>query len=142
MGLSQIQGCCHYCKHHIETQQHYFYDCKIIFPVIQYIQTLFFEEDNVKFYQQSMSLGYTFSIYYVMNGFPLKLGNLIFKICFFFSNFPKFFHSLCRYHIHFPHFIFAVYGLRIFCIHFGFKSFGLIKLLQFDNRDISTSFIF
>ena len=34
------------------------------------------------------------------------------------------------------------FALRIFCIHFGFKSFGLIKLLQFDNRDISTSFIF
>jgi hypothetical protein len=58
MGLSQIQGCCHYCKHHLETQQHLFYNCKIIFPVIQYIQTLFFEEDNVKFDQQSMILGY------------------------------------------------------------------------------------
>ena len=30
----------------------------IICPVIQYIQTLFFEEDNVRFYQQSMILGY------------------------------------------------------------------------------------
>jgi len=33
-------------------------------------------------------------------------------------------------------------GLRIFCIHFILRSFGLIKLLLFDNRDISTSFIF
>jgi hypothetical protein len=57
MGLSQVQGCWHSRKHHIETQQPLFYNCKIIFPVIQYIQTLFFEEDNVKFYQQSMSLG-------------------------------------------------------------------------------------
>jgi len=46
MGLSQVQGCCHFCKHHIETQQHLFYNCKTIFPVIQYIQTLFFEEDK------------------------------------------------------------------------------------------------
>ena len=36
----------------------YFYNCKIIFHVIQYIQTLFFEEDNVKFNQQSMILSY------------------------------------------------------------------------------------
>jgi hypothetical protein len=58
MGLSQVQGCCHFCKHHLETQQHLFYNCKIIFPVIQYIQTLFFEEDNVTFFQQNMILGY------------------------------------------------------------------------------------
>ena len=58
MGLSQVQGCCHFCKHHLETQQHLFYNCKIIFPVIQYIQTLFFKEDNVKFDQQSIILGY------------------------------------------------------------------------------------
>ena len=58
MGLSQVQGCCHFCKHHIETEQHLFYNCKIIFPVIQYIQTLFFEEDNITFDQQSMILGY------------------------------------------------------------------------------------
>jgi hypothetical protein len=53
MGLSHVKGCCHFCKHHLETQQHLFYNCKIIFPVIQYIQTLFFEEDNVKFDQIS-----------------------------------------------------------------------------------------
>ena len=58
MGLSQVQGCCHFCKYHLETQQHLFYNSKIIFPVIQYIQTLFFEEDNVTFDQQSMILGY------------------------------------------------------------------------------------
>ena len=57
-GLSQVQGCCHFCKHHLETQQHLFYNCKIIFPVIQYIQTLFFKEDNITFDQQSMILGY------------------------------------------------------------------------------------
>jgi hypothetical protein len=27
-------------------------------------------------------------------------------------------------------------------MHFSFRSVGLIKLLQFDTRDISTSFIF
>ena len=32
----------HFCKHHLETQQHSFYNCKIICPVIQSIQTLFF----------------------------------------------------------------------------------------------------
>jgi hypothetical protein len=37
---------------------HLFFHCKIIFPIIQYIQTLFFEEDNVTFDQQSMILGY------------------------------------------------------------------------------------
>ena len=58
MGLSQVQGCCHFCKHHLDTQQHLFYNSKIIFPVIQYIQTLFFEEDNITFDQQSMILGY------------------------------------------------------------------------------------
>jgi hypothetical protein len=36
----------------------YFYNCKIIFHVIQYIQTLFCEEDNVKFDQQSLILSY------------------------------------------------------------------------------------
>ena len=56
MGLSQAQGCCHFCKHHLETEQHLFYNCKIIFPVIQYIQT-FEEEDNVTYDQQSMILG-------------------------------------------------------------------------------------
>ena len=54
---TQVQGCCHFCIHHLETQ-HLFYNCKIILPVIQYIQTLFFEEDNVTFDQQSMILGY------------------------------------------------------------------------------------
>ena len=58
MALSQVQGCCHLCKHHLDTQQHLFYNSKIIFPVIQYIQTLFFEEDNITFDQQSMILGY------------------------------------------------------------------------------------
>ena len=57
MGLSQVQGCCHFCKHHLETQL-LFYNCAILFPVIQYIQTLFFEEDNVTFFQQNMILGY------------------------------------------------------------------------------------
>ena len=55
MGLSQVQGCWNSRKHHIETQ-HLFYNCKIIFPVIQYIQT-FEEEDNVTYDQQSMILG-------------------------------------------------------------------------------------
>jgi hypothetical protein len=32
--------------------------CKIIIPVIQYIQTSFIEEDDVTFDQQSMILGY------------------------------------------------------------------------------------
>ena len=36
----------------------YFYNCKIIFHVIRYIQTLFCEEDNVKFDQQSLILSY------------------------------------------------------------------------------------
>ena len=60
MGLSQVQGCCYFCKHHleVETQQHLFYNCKIIIPVIQYIQTSFIEEDDVTFDQQSMILGY------------------------------------------------------------------------------------
>ena len=58
MGLSQVQGCWHSRKHHSETQQHLFYNCKIIFPVTQYIQTLFFEEDNITIDQQSMLLGY------------------------------------------------------------------------------------
>ena len=57
MGLSRVQGCCDFCKHYLETQ-HLFYNCKIIFPAIQYIQTLLFEEDNVTFDQQSMILGY------------------------------------------------------------------------------------
>ena len=30
----------------------------MIFPVIQYIKTLFFEEDNITFDQKSMILGY------------------------------------------------------------------------------------
>ena len=57
MGLSQVQGCCHFCKHHLETQ-HLFYYCKIIFPVIHNIQTLIFEEDDIKFVEKSMILGY------------------------------------------------------------------------------------
>ena len=50
--------------------------------------------------------------------------------------------------LYFVMFIFLFYfcywycGLRIFCVHFCFRSFGLTKLLQFDNRDILTSFIF
>jgi hypothetical protein len=35
-----------------------FYNCKIIFPVIQYIQTLIFEKNNVTFDEKSMILGY------------------------------------------------------------------------------------
>jgi hypothetical protein len=35
MGLSQAQGCCHFCKHHLETQRHLFYNCKIIFPIFK-----------------------------------------------------------------------------------------------------------
>ena len=31
MGLSQVQGYCHFCKHHLDTQQHLFYNCKIYF---------------------------------------------------------------------------------------------------------------
>ena len=58
MGLSQVQGCCHFCKHHLETQQHLFYNCKIIFSVIHNIQTLIFEEDDITFVEKSMILGY------------------------------------------------------------------------------------
>jgi hypothetical protein len=58
MGLSQVKGCCHFGKHPPETQQHLFYNCKITFPLIQCIQTLFFEEDNITFDQHSMILGY------------------------------------------------------------------------------------
>ena len=59
MGLSQVQGCCHFCKHHPEVEtQHLFYNCKIIIPVIQYIQTLFFQEYNVTFHEQGMILCY------------------------------------------------------------------------------------
>jgi hypothetical protein len=58
MGLSQVKGCCHFGKHPPETQQHLFYNCKIICPLIQCIQTLFFEEDNITFDQHSMILGY------------------------------------------------------------------------------------
>jgi hypothetical protein len=42
----------------LEHNNIYFYNCKIIFHVIQYIQTLFCEEDNVKFDQQSLILSY------------------------------------------------------------------------------------
>jgi hypothetical protein len=48
MRLSQVQGCCHFCKTHLETQR-FFYGCKIIFPVIQYIQTLIFDINNITF---------------------------------------------------------------------------------------------
>jgi len=58
MGLSRVQGCWHVCKHHLETQQHLFYDCKIIFPVIQYIKAFIFEEDNVTFDEKSKILVY------------------------------------------------------------------------------------
>ena len=62
MGLSQVQGCCHFCKHHpeVETQQHLFYNCKIIIPVIQYIQTLFFEVDDVTFDHKGTENGVIF----------------------------------------------------------------------------------
>jgi hypothetical protein len=53
-----VKGCCHFGKHPPETQQHLFYNCKITFPLIQCIQTLFFEEDNITFDQHSMILGY------------------------------------------------------------------------------------
>ena len=77
-----------------------------------------------------------------MDWFPLKLGNLIFKIYFFqiSPNFSTVYVVII--------FIFPILFLQymdwessVYFI-FGFKSFGLIKLLQFDNRDISTSFIF
>ena len=54
MGLSH----CHFCKHHLEAQRHLFYNCKIIFPVIHNIQTLFFEEEDITFVEKSMILGY------------------------------------------------------------------------------------
>ena len=61
MGLSQVQGCCHFCKHHPEVEtQHLFYNCKIIIPVIQYIQTLFFEVDDVTFDHKGTENGVTF----------------------------------------------------------------------------------
>jgi hypothetical protein len=66
MSLVDIQNsgilCCHLCKHHLDTQQHLFYNSKIIFPVIQYIQTLFFEEDNITIDQQSMIIYFNINI--------------------------------------------------------------------------------
>ena len=63
----------------------------------------------------------------------------------FFFKFPQILPQFMSLSYSCSHVIFALgntCGLRIFCIHFGFKSFGLLKLLLFDNRDVSTSFIF
>ena len=82
-------------------------------------------------------------IYIVMDWFPLKLWNLIFYVCFFFK-FPQILPQFMSLAYSFSHFSFALgntCGLRILCIHFGFKSIGLIKWLQFDNRDISTIYL-
>jgi hypothetical protein len=50
MGLSQVKGCCYFCKTHLEPQQHrLFYSCLLTFPVIQDIQLFIFEVNNVIF---------------------------------------------------------------------------------------------
>ena len=75
MGLSQVQGKCHFCKHHFETQSHLFYNCKIIYPLIAYIETLLEKVEitrNIPLQEQNMIIGF-----YEGSFEGLVLGNII-----------------------------------------------------------------
>ena len=75
MGLSQIQGKCHFCKHHLETQTHLFYNCKKIYPLITYIENLFKKVEITKdilLQEKNMILGL-----YQGSVEELILGNIV-----------------------------------------------------------------
>ena len=75
MGLSQVQGKCHFCKHHFETQSHLFYNCKMIYPLIKFIETLLRKVEitkDIPLQEKNMVLGF-----YEGSLEGLILGNII-----------------------------------------------------------------
>ena len=75
MGLSQVQGKCHFCKHHFETQTHLFYNCKMIYPLITYIETLLAKVEITRVFtlhEKNMILGF-----YEGSLEGLVLGNIV-----------------------------------------------------------------
>ena len=77
-GLSQVQGKCHFCKQFFETQTHLFYNCKKIYPLIEFIELLLIRshiivDDNIE--EKNMILGF-----YEGNENELVIGNILISV--------------------------------------------------------------